>query len=83
MNESYVAYLRSDDWKERREEILKEARYECEECGDWGNHVHHLKYDRLGEEELGVDVQVLCKDCHLEGVHCSDGKDAFDEYGKY
>lgn len=83
MNESYRAYLNSPDWKERRLVLLEEANYVCEDCGENGNNVHHLKYDNLGEEELGVDVEVLCEDCHLWGKHSVDGKDTDDGYGEY
>lgn len=83
MRASYIAYLNSEDWRERRKELLDEANHMCEDCGEIANNVHHLSYDNLGEEELGVDVEVLCEDCHLWGKHSVDGKEANDEYGEY
>jgi len=85
--ESYRAYLRSPKWKEKRKELLEEANYECEDCGSKKNlQVHHLNYDNLGEEELGEDVEVLCKDCH-EDKEIEKGTDLYDdkeeEYGEY
>ena len=79
---SYRRYLMSEDWRERRKELLEEANYECEECGEKATVIHHLKYDNLGEEELGEDVMVLCKECH-EDKHLEDGKDTYGEYGEY
>ena len=83
MRSAYRAYLNSPDWKERRKDLMEEANYMCDECGEIGNQIHHLNYKNLGDEELGVDVVVLCEDCHLWGMHSADGKDGDDEYGEY
>ena len=83
--ESYQAYLRSPEWKEKRKELLEEVNHECEDCGSDKNlQVHHLNYDNLGEEELGEDVEVLCRDCH-EDKEIEKGTDLYEEedYGEY
>ena len=80
MNEKYITYLRSEDWKLRRKELMKEANYNCSECGDKAVELHHLKYDNLGFEILGIDVIALCKRCH-EDIHLMKGK--VKEYGAY
>lgn len=37
----------------------------CARCGCTSGvfHVHHLDYDRLGNERL-TDVQIVCNECH-------------------
>lgn len=75
--EEYIDYLRSEDWQERRKEIMEEADWECEQCSEKATQLHHLNYDNLGYEQLGVDVIPLCKNCHEE-IHNKGG-----EYGEY
>ena len=75
--EEYREYLKSEDWKERRKEMLDEAGHVCEDCGMYANLLHHLNYDNLGIEELYNDVLPLCHNCHME----RHGKS--DEYGDY
>ena len=79
MNEEYLAYLRSPEWRERRKEFLEEENYECEECGEKATQVHHLNYNSLGEEER-EDVEVLCKECH-ENKEIEKGNDMWGEEG--
>jgi len=83
MNEEYVAYLKSSDWKERRKQFLEDVNYECEECGEKATQVHHLNYSCLGEEER-EDVEVLCKQCH-EDKEIEKGTDMEedDDYGEW
>ena len=62
-------YLRSPQWKARRDARLRAVGYKCERCGINGPsarlEVHHLTYDRLGNE-LPSDLSVLCPRCHQE-----------------
>lgn len=68
---AYEQYLRTDHWRARRNRALKLATYRCQRCTDNRNlQVHHLSYDRLGEE-LDDDLQVLCRGCHL-GHHVAE-----------
>jgi hypothetical protein len=63
----YEVYLQTPEWilKSRQ---AKEQWHKCQECGRSGElHVHHLTYERRGEE-LPEDLIVLCKDCHAK-VH--------------
>ncbi len=78
--EEYREYLRSEDWRERRKELMEEAGWVCGECGDDAKELHHLTYDNLGEEELDIDVVALCIDCHKE-IH--GNKDDQGDYGDY
>jgi len=61
----YRKYLRTSHWKEFRQQLLYE-RGVCEHCGTTERlDVHHMTYDRLGDE-APEDVSVLCRDCHNE-----------------
>lgn len=59
------AYLRTDAWKNLRFKVLERDKYTCQCCGiDFGPlYVHHLTYERLGNELL-EDLITLCEDCH-------------------
>jgi HNH endonuclease len=71
----YARYLETDHWARRREEALEAAGYCCERCGFYGQRdaqgrrhgldVHHLSYERLGDEEQ-ADLETLCRTCHRE-----------------
>ena len=68
--EDYTDYLRSEAWRQKRWAALKRAHFTCARCGVASTtrsrvelHVHHLTYDRLGDEFLN-DLEVLCKACH-------------------
>lgn len=62
----YNEYLRSPEWKAKRELVIKRCNGVCEECLEAKvDHVHHLTYVRLGHEKL-KDLQGLCKACHQE-----------------
>ena len=63
----YSKYLKSDEWCEKRDKILKERKV-CELCEDAENlHVHHLTYENLHNEKE-EDLILLCKSCHF-AVH--------------
>lgn len=62
--ESYSAYLESDEWKERARRIMARARGLCEQCKRRrAVHVHHLTYERAGDEK-DDDLQAVCFKCH-------------------
>ena len=63
--EDYNKYIKSAKWKNKKKEVFKERGKECEQCGDQHYiHVHHLTYERLGDENL-EDLQILCYQCHM------------------
>lgn len=71
--ERYHTYLKSPEWKEK---VLKvKARDQvCQLTGATTNlEVHHITYDRLGNEDLS-DLVLLCREAH-QLVH--------DYYGSY
>jgi hypothetical protein len=63
----YDEYLQSEEWRHRRRWILHRAESRCEQCGSRREplHVHHLTYERLGDEH-DDDLLVLCARCHLD-----------------
>jgi len=75
---SYHKYLCSSHWLKFRQQALDYYGKKCADCGTEHARfdVHHLTYDRIGEELLG-DVVILCHDCHTarhekgNPVHCS------------
>lgn len=60
----YNAYLRSAEWKMRREGVLLRSGGKCERCAKvaWLS-IHHTTYERVGNE-LPEDLAALCYDCH-------------------
>src|SRR5690625_3470247 len=67
----YDQYLRSDDWRQRRELVLKRAGGVCEGCGTMpAAHVHHLTYEHVGNEFL-FELVALCLGCH-ERIHADE-----------
>ena len=62
----YALYLRSSAWKKQRLLAIARAGEKCDLCGSTiGLHVHHTTYRRLGREKK-CDLQVLCRNCHLD-----------------
>lgn len=60
----YRNYISSDAWKQKRLERLEHDGRECSECGNTKHlQVHHLTYERLGNELLR-DLLTLCDTCH-------------------
>lgn len=61
----YEEYLRTPEWRARRQEALKRAQYRCQLCNSPQPplEAHHRTYERLGAE-APEDLFVLCKSCH-------------------
>lgn len=72
-NQWYLDYLKTPHWRETRARKVKAAGYCCERCFQPGRrtrrgtiaglNVHHLNYDRVGNER-DDDLEVLCGFCH-------------------
>jgi len=77
----YIEYLKSQDWRDRRKELMSEANWECNQCGEKATQLHHISYENLGEEELDYDVIALCTDCHNE-IH-GKGEYGYQQYSGY
>lgn len=67
---AYRAYMVSTEWVRRSNELRGFAEWKCEGCGRERTDtrpldVHHLTYERLGNERA-EDLVVLCRRCHEE-----------------
>ena len=62
----YDDYLRTSEWRDRRRLAIAAADHRCESCGTYTDplHVHHLTYERRGNEHPD-DLMVLCPRCHM------------------
>lgn len=64
----YDGYLKSEEWRARREKVMQRCDGVCEGCGNAkAVQVHHLTYERVGREML-FDLVGICAQCH-SGVH--------------
>ena len=62
----YQEYLKSNQWKRKRQEVFRYYGKSCCLCGSRENlHVHHRRYDNLGHEPM-EDLCVLCSSCHAK-----------------
>jgi hypothetical protein len=60
----YGEYLLTEYWQSKRNAAIERARFCCQLCcSEYGLHVHHRTYARLGCE-LDGDLTVLCAKCH-------------------
>lgn len=64
-NALYDSYMASARWQENRAPALERANGNCEWCGCKCDtlQVHHLTYERFGNE-LPKDLVALCPPCH-------------------
>lgn len=57
-------YLNTQEWKEKRQEVLKRDDYLCQAClKNRASEVHYLTYDHFGNEPL-FDLISVCRECH-------------------
>lgn len=64
----YQKYMRSNEWKAKRQEKLETCNHRCEcegGCYRKATQIHHLHYDTLGDESM-EDLQALCPKCHMQ-----------------
>lgn len=62
----YLLHLQSDYWKNIRLKVLERDSRICQKCKEkTATEVHHLTYERLGNELL-EDLLAVCKSCHLK-----------------
>lgn len=61
---SYLEYLQSDKWKEKRKLVLRRDNFLCQSClSNEAQQVHHLTYKHLANEPL-FDLVSVCSYCH-------------------
>lgn len=67
---SYSEQLRHPNWQRRRLEVMEEAGFECENCGDKETtlNVHHRLYvkGRMVWEYGNDELACLCEHCHRQ-----------------
>lgn len=66
--EEHEAYLKTPEWRQLKSAVWRRADGCCERCERKKEpgiryDVHHLTYERFGDEWL-IDLQLLCEDCH-------------------
>jgi len=60
----YEAYLKTSEWKAKRDQSLERDGYRCRACNSSEKlHVHHRTYARRGNEDIN-DLTTLCQSCH-------------------
>lgn len=64
---AYNAYLISNEWIDKRAQVLSRDRWKCQEkrhgCTTSATEVHHLTYKNVGNEPL-EDLLSVCHHCH-------------------
>lgn len=64
-SQQYLEYMNSDRWRYTRLKRIDLDNGHCQMCGSqFDLEVHHMKYDRLGNEDIVKDLVTLCRDCH-------------------
>lgn len=56
-------YLKSDEWKHKRELIMDFYEWKCQECNNKATDLHHINYDNIFKEKFD-DLKPLCRICH-------------------
>lgn len=60
----YAQYLLSQEWRDKRQRVMRRAGGICEGCGtSKATQVHHLTYDHVFGELL-FELVAICDDCH-------------------
>lgn len=76
---SYYDYLRSEEWQQKRLQVLVRDNFKCQLCGSGKNvQAHHISYENLYTEAELDDLVTLCKACH-EKVHSTDLERKFEK----
>ena len=66
--DEYYAYLRTPAWQDKRSKRLVLDNFTCQKCGAKKTllDVHHINYERVGNEDIYRDLITLCRECHKE-----------------
>ncbi len=70
-NQAYEKYIHSTAWRDKANQRLAMDNHICQVCGETASDVHHLTYDRFGNEEMS-DVVSLCRKCHQKAEEIYD-----------
>lgn len=59
---------RATPWRDKRRQRLEIDGHKCRTCGHDGSiyqlEVHHVSYERFGDEDVENDLITLCSACH-------------------
>lgn len=58
-----TVYLKSDEWKNKRNLIMEYYNSVCQKCNSLATDVHHITYDNIFKEKFD-DLVPLCRSCH-------------------
>jgi len=62
----YLDYMKSFLWQVKRQQRLEKDNHHCRRCYSTTQlTIHHLTYDRFGNEDLD-DLITLCEPCHVK-----------------
>ena len=70
-NPEYEKYIHSSHWRHIADKRLEVDGHICCVCGDKATDVHHLTYDRFGNEATD-DLVSLCRKCHDQAENFYD-----------
>lgn len=56
-------YLKSDEWKHKRQVIMDYYNWKCLQCGEYATDLHHKTYENIFKEKF-EDLEPLCRSCH-------------------
>jgi hypothetical protein len=62
--DEYRSYLRSPEWQGQRNLALARTSSFCQFCGDFAEHVHHVRYPKRFGEEHPDSLIPVCDHCH-------------------
>jgi len=62
-NYYHNVYLKSKEWKEKRDLVMEFYNYKCTDCNNRATDVHHLTYKNIFKEKFD-DLIPLCRNCH-------------------
>lgn len=70
--ERYTAYLKTTEWRVKRQAVMTRANNWCEGCAMRpAVQVHHLSYAHMGNEFL-FELVAVCLECHTR-IHQAEG----------
>ena len=59
---------RATPWRDKRRQRLEIDGHKCRTCGHdgsiWQLEIHHISYERWGDEDVEKDLITLCEPCH-------------------
>ena len=63
-SDEYRSHLQSPQWRDQRTAALVRTSGYCQFCGDFAEHVHHVKYPKQFGHEHPHSLVPICNRCH-------------------